>query len=172
MLFRSLPVAVPDRIQRLIVMNTAFGVGESPSPGFIAWRDYMAKTHDPMSGSIIRRGTPHLTDAEAAAYDAPFPDQTFKAGVRRFPALVPISADMDGVAVSKAARDWWSTAFAGPSFMAVGMKDPVLGPAVMTALRAHIRGCPAPFEVAQGGHFVQEWGEEIANAALAHFKSR
>ena len=165
----TIPVAFPDRIQRLIVMNTAFGVGENPSPGFIAWRDYVAKTPDLMAGAIIKRGTPHLTDAEVAGYDAPFPDQTFKGGVRRFPALVPIAPGMDGVAVSIAARDWWSAEFTGPSFMAIGMKDPVLGPPVMTALRAHIRGCPPPLEIADGGHFVQEWGAGVAAAALAHF---
>lgn len=165
----TLPMGFPERIRRLIVMNTAFGVGETPSPGFLAWRDYVAKTPDLMAGSLIKRGTPHLTEAEVAAYDAPFPDRTYKAGVRRFPALVPIAPDMDGVAVSKAARDWWSREFTGKSFMAIGMKDPVLGPPVMNDLRAHIRGCPPPLEIADGGHFVQEWGAEIAKAALAHF---
>jgi haloalkane dehalogenase len=165
----TLPVAFPERIARLIVMNTAFGVGETPSPGFLAWRDYVAKTPDLMAGAIIKRGTAHLTDAEAAAYDAPFPDRTFKAGVRRFPALVPVTPDMDGVAVSKAARAWWSTEFTGRSFMAIGMQDPVLGPPVMRDLRRHIRGCPPPLEIPDGGHFVQEWGAGIATAALAHF---
>ena len=51
--------------------------------------------------------------------------------------------------------------------MAIGMRDPVLGPPVMNALRDPIRGCPPPLEIADGGHFVQEWGEAIAKAALA-----
>ena len=55
--------------------------------------------------------------------------------------------------------------------MAVGMKDPVLGPTVMNELRQVIRGCPAPFEVPDGGHFVQEWGDDIARAALAAFQA-
>ena len=50
--------------------------------------------------------------------------------------------------------------------MAIGMQDPVLGPPVMRALRKSIRGCPPPMEVAEGGHFVQEWGGPIAEAAL------
>jgi pimeloyl-ACP methyl ester carboxylesterase len=53
--------------------------------------------------------------------------------------------------------------------MAVGMKDPVLGPTVMAALRQHIRGCPPPLEISDGGHFVQEWGNEIAEATVAAF---
>jgi pimeloyl-ACP methyl ester carboxylesterase len=53
--------------------------------------------------------------------------------------------------------------------MAVGMKDPVLGPTVMGALRQQIRRCPAPLEIPDGGHFVQEWGKEIAEAAVTAF---
>ena len=50
--------------------------------------------------------------------------------------------------------------------MAIGATDPVLGPPVMNALRKVIRGCPEPFVYPQAGHFVQEWGEEIAARAL------
>jgi hypothetical protein len=57
------------------------------------------------------------------------------------------------------------------SFMAIGMQDPVLGPPVMRELRTHIRGCPEPLEIAEGGHFVQEHGEVIAQRALESFRS-
>ena len=55
--------------------------------------------------------------------------------------------------------------------MAIGMNDPVLGPPVMRALRKVIRGCPEPYEVREAGHFIQEWGEEVAKKALEHFGS-
>ncbi len=165
----TLPLAFPARFDRLIVMNTAFGVGVAPSPGFLAWRDYAAKNPDMPVGSLIKRGTPHLTEAEVAAYDAPFPDQTYKAGVRRFPQLVPLDASDPFAVLSRQARDWWSKDWRGQSFMAVGMADPVLGPAVMAELAKSISGCPPPMEIEGGGHFVQEWGEPIARAALAQF---
>lgn len=157
------------RLERLIVMNTALAVGTSPGPGFEAWKTYALSTHDLPVGDIIARGTPHLTAAEKAAYDAPFPDSRYKAGARVFPALVPVSSDMPGAAISREARDWWSTQWSGQSFMAIGDADPVLGPPAMLALRQVIRGCPDPMIVAGGGHFVQEWGEPIARAALASF---
>jgi len=50
--------------------------------------------------------------------------------------------------------------------MAIGMKDPVLGPPVMEALRKNIRNCPVPYEHSEAGHFTPEWGEEIARKAL------
>jgi tRNA(adenine34) deaminase len=56
--------------------------------------------------------------------------------------------------------------------MAIGQQDPVLGEPVMRALREHIRGCPEPMLLPQAGHFVQEHGEAIAHAALAHFLSQ
>lgn len=165
----TLPMAFPDRIKRLLVMNTTLARGASPGPGFDAWKAFMRTRPDVDVAALMKRGTPHLSDAEAAAYGAPYPDQRYKAGVRRFPELVMVSPDMDGAEVSLKAARWLATEWSGPTFMAVGMKDPVLGPAVMAELRSQIRNCPAPLEIPEGGHFVQEWGEEIAHAALKTF---
>lgn len=165
----TLPLALPQRFARLLIMNTAFGTGAAPSKGFIAWRDYAAKTPDMPVGGLIARGTPHLTPAEIAAYDAPFPDAQHKAGVRRFPQLVPTDATQPFAALSRQAQAYWREEWRGQSFMAVGAADPVLGPDVMEAVRGHIHGCPEPLLIPDGGHFVQEWGGEIAKAALAAF---
>jgi haloalkane dehalogenase len=120
-------------------------------------------------GQLFTRSDPQITAEEAAAYDAPFPDARYKAGVRAFPALVMTDPGMEGVAESKAAVGFWSSEWSGPSFMAIGEDDPVLGPPAMEALRRIIRGCPEPMRIADGGHFVQERGEPIARAALAAF---
>ncbi len=165
----TIPQDMPERFQRLIVMNTAIAVGESPGKGFEAWKAYAASQPDMDVASLMKRSTPVLSDAEAAAYGAPYPDASYKAGVRRFPELVMVSPDMEGVEVSRRARAWWSEEWDGTSFMAVGMTDPVLGPHQMEYLRATIRNCPPPLELPDAGHFVQEWGEDIARAALAHF---
>ena len=167
----TLPMDMPERFSRLIVMNTALGTGDVPlGKGFEAWRAYCASTPDLPVGPLIKRGTPHLTDEEVAAYDAPFPGPEYKAGVRRFPQLVPDNPAAQGAETSRRARDWWRSEWQGQSFMAIGMQDPVLGPPAMKFLRQTINGCPEPLEVAEGGHFVQEWGKEIAEAALASFK--
>lgn len=162
----TLPASHPDLVHRLLIMNTGMAVGTPPGPGFLAWRDYVANTPDVNVGELMGRAEPSLTAAEVAAYDAPFPDARYKAGVRRFPALVPIDDAGDGVAVSRRAASWWATEFEGQSFMAVGVQDPVIGPAVMSRMRQIIRGCPEPMLV-DAGHFVQEHGEPIARAALA-----
>lgn len=161
----TLPVDHPERTSRLLIMNTAFGVGVTPSQGFIDWRDYVANTPDLAVGRVIKRGTPVLSDEEAAAYDAPFPGPEYKAGVRRFPSIVPTDPSMDGVGVSKQAVAWWGE-FDGPVFMAVGPQDPVLGLPVMESMQKVINGCPEPLIVEGAGHFVQEWGTEVAAAAL------
>jgi pimeloyl-ACP methyl ester carboxylesterase len=166
----TLPMDMPERFERLIVMNTALGTGDVPlSEGFLAWRAWANKNPDMDVAKLMKRSCPHLSDAEAAAYAAPYPDATYKAGVRRFPNLVPDHPDADGAALSRRARDWWQREWRGQSFMAIGATDPVLGPPVMNALRRQIRGCPEPYVLAQAGHFAQEWGEEIATRALAAF---
>lgn len=164
----TLPLHMPDRFERLLVMNTTLGTGDFPlSEGFLAWRAWANKNPDMDVAKLMKRSCPHLSDAEAAAYAAPYPDATYKAGVRRFPNLVPDRPDAEGAALSRSARHWWQRKWRGRSFMAIGATDPVLGPPVMNALRQVIRGCPEPTIHAQAGHFAQEWGEEIARAALA-----
>ncbi len=117
----------------------------------------------------MARACPHLSLAEAAAYGAPYPDIRYKSGVRQFPNLVPDSPDADGAALSRAARSWWRDDWKGSGFMAIGATDPVLGTPLMQNLRKLIHGCPEPHIHPIAGHFVQEWGDEIARAALAHF---
>jgi pimeloyl-ACP methyl ester carboxylesterase len=155
------------RLAGLVVMNTALAVGEALTPGFEAWRAFAGSQSDLAVGALIKRATPGLTDAEAAAYDAPFPDRRYKAGVRAFPKLVMTSPDMPGVAQSRAAANFWSQDWNGPSFMACGAADPVFPPAHMEALRSQIRGCPPAMIIAEAGHFVQEWGGPVAERALA-----
>jgi len=165
----TLPMEFPQRIDRLIVMNTGLGVGRSPGPGFDAWKAFVASRPDFPIGAMMKRSVAGLSDAEAAAYDAPFPDATYRAGVRRFPALVPVSPEMDGVDVSRRAAQFFREQWSGQTFMAVGMQDPVLGPPVMQAMAKAIRGCPPPLELPEAGHFVQEHGQRVAEAALAAF---
>jgi pimeloyl-ACP methyl ester carboxylesterase len=168
----TLPMAAPERYAGLLVMNTALGTGDAPlTQGFLDWRAFNRRNPDLAVGKLLARSCPHLTPAEAAAYDAPFPDASYKAGVRRFPDLVPDRPDAAGAALSREASAWLEREWSGRSFMAIGMKDPVLGPPVMRDLAARIRGCPPPLEVAEGGHFLQEWGERVAPAALAAFAS-
>jgi haloalkane dehalogenase len=166
----TLPMAMPERFSRLIVMNTALATGTMPlGPGFEAWKMFNRSQPDMDIAALMVRATPILSEAEAAAYGAPYPDVTYKAGVRMFPELVPYGPDVPGAAISRDAANWWSNVWNKPSFMAVGAQDPVLTPKMMEGLRSMIRGCPDPMIVEDGGHFVQEWGGPIAEAALAAF---
>ena len=164
----TLPMALPERFTRLLVMNTTLATGDL-TEGFRQWRAFSNSQPDMAVGKLLRRGKREMSEAEAAAYDAPFPDLSFKAALRAFPKLVPDGADADGAAISRAAAAFWQQRWQGDSFMAVGVQDPVLGLPTMLALGQQIRGCPAPLEVAEGGHFVPEWGGPIAQAALRHF---
>ena len=157
----TLPMEVPQ-IEGLLVMNTALATGDVPlTEGFVAWRAYVAKNPDLDCGKLLGRACPHLSEGERKAYDAPFPDARYKAGVRRFPPIVPERRDDPGAALSRKARDWLKSSWKGESFMAVGAKDPVLGVPPMQLLRTWIRGCPEPAVIENGGHFLQEWGEEV-----------
>jgi tRNA(adenine34) deaminase len=166
----TLPMEFPDRIRRLVVMNTALATGEDVPEGFLQWRAYAETQPDLAIGRLLRRGNPQLGAAEAAAYDAPYPDATYKAAIRRFPNLFPLQPDAPGAALSREARDFLSHHWTGASFMAVGAADPVFGLTHMQRLRTCIRGCPDPMVLPHAGHFVQEHGAVIAEAALAAWR--
>jgi haloalkane dehalogenase len=167
----TLPMDDSQRFTRLLVMNTVLATGrQSLGDGFIAWRAWVNANPDLRVGALMKRSCPHLTAAEAAAYDAPFPDQRSKAGARRFPNLVCDHPAAEGAEISRAAARWWRDEWQGQAFMAIGMQDVVITPAAMHALHKLIRNCPPPLEVTEAGHFVQEWGDSVAWAALAHYE--
>jgi pimeloyl-ACP methyl ester carboxylesterase len=164
----TLPMDMPERFARLLVMNTAIPIGQPISPGFAAWKAFARVHHDiPVAGLVALSSPGALNPYDAAAYDAPFPDASYQAGVRRFPQLVAVEPGMEGVAHGERARRYLAQDWRGESFMAIGLRDPVLGKPVMEELRSTIRGCPAPLEIPEAGHFVQEWGDQVARAALA-----
>lgn len=164
----TLPMHSPERFKRLLVMNTGFGTGQV-TEGFRAWRAFSNGRPDLDVGALFRRSVAGLSEAEVNAYDAPFPDVRYKAALRAFPNLVPDGADAPGAALSREALRWFKSEWKGDSFMAIGMQDPVMGLDAMLSLRAAIPGCPEPLRIEDGGHFVQERGEGVARAALAHW---
>ena len=165
----TLPQEFPNRVSRLLVMNTTIAIGTPAGKGFNDWRAYNKANPDMNIAGLMARSTPILSKAEIAAYGAPFPDVTYKAGVRRFPDMVMTSTEMEGVDVSKQAVNFYQSDWQGDSFMAIGMQDPVLGPPIMNWLKGVINKCPEPLTVAEAGHFVQEWGGPIATAAMKHW---
>ena len=167
----TLPMVSTERYKGLLVMNTTMATGEAPlSEGFLAWRAWCQSQPLFDVGKLFARGNRQMTPAETAAYNAPFPDKGFRAALRAFPPMVPEFADSPGAAISRQARDFWRDEWQGQTFMAIGQQDPVLGEAVMRQLQSQIKDCPEPMMLPDAGHFVQEQGRAIAQAAVRHFK--
>lgn len=163
----TLPMAAPQRYSALLVMNTALGTGDVPlSVGFLGWRQFVADNPGYEVGKLFGRGNPQMSAAECAAYNAPYPDAGHRAALRAFPPMVPEHLDSDGAAISREARNFWQQQWAGQTLIAIGAQDPVLGPPVMKGLARLIKGCPEPMVLEAAGHFVQEHGEPIAQAAV------
>ena len=169
----TLPLEFPRAIKKLIIMNTCLATGDEPlSKGFLSWRKWASEQPDMDIAALMKRACPHLSPKECKAYSAPFPNASFKSGVRRFPELFPEFENSPGAELSRSARRFFSEEWEGDSFMAIGMGDPVLGPEVMNRLRRLIPNCSPPLELDFAGHFVQEWGLTVAENALIHFESR
>lgn len=165
----TLPMAMPDRFKRLLIMNTGLMEGPVNSPAFEAWKADIVTDPDTPVAFVMQKYEPVINEAEAAAYAAPFPDQTYKAAPRSFPKMIAKTDDAPGVEISRQAAKFWSEDWVGESFMAIGMRDEMLGPVVMNYMRTVIKGCPEPMKIDDAGHFVQEHGEAVARRALKAF---
>ena len=118
--------SAPERYARVVIGNTGLPTGHArASDAFLAWQNYSQTVEDFTVGRIVSGGCKRtLSDAEVAAYDAPFPDDSFKAGARVFPTLVPTSPDDPAAADNEAA---WNVleAFDRPFLCAFSDSDPI-----------------------------------------------
>jgi tRNA(adenine34) deaminase len=167
----TLPMAMPERFVGLLVMNTTLTTGEKAlSDGFLRWRAWCKDNPDFDVGKLLMRGNRHLSANEVAAYNRPYTDKGHRAALHAFPPMVPEHLDSPGASIARQAEDFWRHHWQGESLMAIGMQDPVLGESVMRDLQKNIRHCPEPMLLPAAGHFVQEHGQSIAEAAVQLFK--
>lgn len=157
-----------DRFARVVIANGFLPTADRrPPPAFRVWRAFAR--HSPIFpiGRIVASGCVRkLSPAVRAAYDAPFPDARYKAGARRFPALVPTDPRDPAVAANRAA--WAALArWHRPFLTLFGKNDPILGRAD-APLQAHVPGAIGqPHERFWGGHFVQEdRGDHLAETIV------
>jgi len=148
----------PGRFAAVMAGNTGLPVGKgTPPDAFLKWREFSQAIPVFPTGHILQGATVRqLTDAEVAAYDAPYPDETFKAGARIFPALVPTDPDMEGVAENIKAWEvlkQWNK----PFLTSFSDQDPVTkgGEAIFHKLVPGAAGQPHKI-LKGGGHFLQE----------------
>jgi haloalkane dehalogenase len=158
----------PNRFARLVLTNTFLPTGEAPMPeAFLAWRE-LSQSPDLDVGAVIQdHSTTHVPPSVLEAYRAPFPDETYMAGVRAFPLLVPTEPD-DPEAVANR-RAWEELGrFTRPVLLAFGDRDPITA-GCAKAIRRRIPGAQdvEPATMSGAHHFVQEdRGSELAAAIL------
>ncbi|HSP02190.1 MAG TPA: haloalkane dehalogenase [Acidimicrobiales bacterium] len=161
----------PDRYARVAIGNGGLPTGHGPaSEAFLAWQRFSQETEHFPVGRIIDGGcTTSLSPEVIAAYDAPYPDDSYKAAVRVFPSLVPTSSDDPATPDQEAA---WRVLerFEKPFLLCFSDSDPITkgGDAPFLAKVPGAQG-QAHTTIEGGGHFLQEdRGPELARV-LAGF---
>ncbi len=159
----------PDRYARIAIGNTGLPTGHGPaSEAFLQWQKFSQESPVFPIGQLIDRATTtELPDEVIAAYDAPFPDDSYKAGARIFPSLVPTSANDPATADNEAA---WKVLerFERPFLLCFSDGDPVTRGGDRP-FRAKVPGARHDRHVTieGGGHFLQEdRGPELARLLI------
>lgn len=155
--------ALPERFIRLVAMNTGIPDGGDPGAAFLRWRRFAQQQRVLDVPAMMQRAVAShaLSDAEAAAYGAPFPNASYQAGALVFPRLVPVRPDHPGAYDNRAAIGTLKTLDL-PVLLPWADADPITGP-WEPHLRAMFRNVAPPLTIVGAGHFLQEdQGEVIA----------
>jgi haloalkane dehalogenase len=159
----------PERFARVVAANTFLPTGDAaPGKAFLGWLKFSQEVETFPTGVIVDAGcVSDLTPDVVAAYDAPFPDQTYAEGARQFPVLVPISPDDPAASANRAA---WKVleSFDKPFLTAFSDGDPITAGSDRH-LQARIPGAAGlpHVTIAGGGHFLQEdKGPELAQVVI------
>ncbi len=164
----------PERFDRYVVANTMLPTGDrEPGEAFLAWQKFSQETEDFVVSIVLAMGTAtDLSDEVMVAYDAPFPDDSYKAGARIFPSLVPTSPDDPAAEPNRMA--WKVLELLDlPVLTAFSDGDPITGGGDLV-FQQRIPGTKGqPHTVIEGGgHFLQEdRGSELAAAVIAFMKA-
>lgn len=165
-----LAVERPERVARLVIMNTGIGAGRAPSPEWLRFREFVRRVGtDLIPGQLIRSTCPGgLEDEIAEAYDAPWPVPESKAGILAFPEHVPTELEHPSTAKLLEVRDALSR-WEKPALVLFGDADPIFSPRVAKHFVERIPGAIGPELVAGAGHFLQEDAGEQVGARIAAF---
>ena len=169
-----LAVENPERVERLVILDTGVWSGRAPSETWLRFRDALRHVGGGLDvGRLVAGGTSRgLADDVRAAYDAPFPTPESKAGALAFPELVPVEPGHPTAAALDRVRDAL-TRWDRPAHVIWGAEDAVLPPAVAERFVSLIPGATGPELVAGAGHFLQEDAPgEVAAAVARALSSR
>jgi haloalkane dehalogenase len=162
---------MPDRFARLVAMNTGLPIGASMGDAFLRWRRFSQRVTSLDMPLLMRNSLKRqITDAEAAAYQAPFPSKEYQTGALVFPRLVPIRKDHPGAFENRQALERLKTLDL-PVLLPFGTEDPITA-AAEPFLRSIFKNVAPPSPIEGAGHFIQDdKGEQVAEVICAWMKA-
>jgi haloalkane dehalogenase len=161
-------VTRPERVARIVILNTGVGAGRAPSDEWLRFRELVRRVGTELRpGRIVQVScVTELPEEVVAAYDAPFPAAESMSGVLMFPELVPTERDHPSAAAMFEVRDALR-AWEKPVLVLWSDSDPIFSPRAAERFAELIPGATLGELVAGAGHFLQEDAGEVVGQRIA-----
>ena len=167
----TLPMENPEKYLGVICFNTYINNNSVKlDPGYLNWIESNITNDDLNVRALMARTNRILKLSECNAYEAPFPDKSYKLALRMLPSIFPLSKETEGYEISLKAEEWWKQNITTKCMLIGSTKDPIIPIEKMKYLSQIIATDEVTHVINNAGHFVPEWGMEFGEELFRQLK--
>ena len=165
----TLPLENPRLYKGVACFNSYLGNNiVKISDSYSNWIKTCSETEELNVRALMARTNRILNLAECNAYEAPFPDVSYKLALKEVPAMFPLDNKKDGYEICKQAEDWWIKEGIENTLILGGVKDPLITVEKIKMTSKIITDDGFTHLINNAGHFTPEWGMEFGNELFEH----
>ena len=167
----TLPMENPTLYKGLACFSTYLGNNHIKiSDSYSNWLEQCSTSNDLNVRALMARTNRILNLSECNAYEAPFPDTSYKLALKEVPSIFPLNDTKDGFSICKEAEQWWQEEGLENTIMLGGAKDPIITIDKIKMLAKIVTSEGETHVINNAGHFVPEWGMEFGNELFEHLE--
>ena len=167
----TLPMEHPEKYLGVICFNSYLNNNlVKLDSNYLNWIETNITNDDLNVRALMARTNRILKLSECNAYEAPFPDKSYKLALKKLPSIFPVSKETEGYEISLKAEEWWKQNITTKCMLIGSAKDPIIPLEKMKILSQIIATDEVTHVINNAGHFVPEWGMEFGEELFRQLK--